>query len=146
MMGGDISNYSPALVMVHVDVIAPRKVEEVRRLGGLIRSTKKQPRRVNLRTANALYRNSQTFRGVSLECFDFDVEDPDDFLSVERFLDRKGINPFRYFERYDSIQEVIRQSAYLPNLMGIVDVPERGLRYGSKFMPSLRLLGNNIGG
>lgn len=145
MMGGDISNYSPVLVMVHVDVFAPKKTEEDRRLFGLIK-TQRSTRKVSLRTINAIYRNSQSFRGVTLECFTTDLDEVEDFESVEDYLDLKGINPFRGFGQYETVQAVVDQMAYLPNLLGVVDIDERALRYGSKFLPVSRLTAMSLGG
>lgn len=147
MLGNDISNDSPSLVMVHVDVFAPYKSEEEKAFLGMVRRVKRE-RKVNIRTANALYRNSQTFRGVTLECFATDgiggVEG--EMEKAEEFLDSKLINPFRNFTTYNSVKEVVDLMAYLPRLLGVVDVDERAMRYGSKSMSVARLMGAGFGG
>lgn len=144
MMGGDISNDSPVLVMVHVDVFAPLHTKEERKFLGLVK-TQRSERKVNIRTINAICRNAQSFRGVTLECFMTD-DNFDAFADVEDYLDTKGINPFRSFAKFVDVQQVVDDMAYLPNLLGVVDINERAMRYGSKFLPASRLMAMTLGG
>jgi hypothetical protein len=70
-----------------------------------------------------------TRRGITLELVSFDLSE-EQLAEVIDFLDKKGTNPFRYFMSYGSIDELIRELPYRPEVVGVLDIPNRLLRYG----------------
>jgi hypothetical protein len=54
-------------------------------------------------------------------------------------LDNLGTNPFNYAVAYEVVSDLIAVLPYRPELVGVVDIPSRGLRYGSKFIDVGRL-------
>lgn len=133
MQGGDISNAAPQTLMVCLDCLVDTKVEETKKFF----RTKTTSRRVlNLRLANQFYRQALHLDGVTFECFTVDGSPLDEW---ETKLDRLNINPFRYFTTYRSPGELASELAYRPNVVGVIDVPERAFTYGSKYMDANRL-------
>ena len=54
-------------------------------------------------------------------------------------LDNLGTNPFNYANAYPVVADLVAELPYRPELKGVVDIPSRGLRYGSKFIEMGRL-------
>jgi len=53
---------------------------------------------------------------------------------VQEDLDNLGTNPFNYYHAYPVVADFVAELPYRPELKGVVDIPERGLRYGSKYI------------
>jgi len=71
-------------------------------------------------------------QGVSLELFDTGCEQRD-LDQVMEDLERIGVNPFRWATAYKTQQELVDEMPYRPELLGVVDLPERAFVYGSKY-------------
>lgn len=136
MQGGDISNASPKMLMVHLDVLTDSETKEIKRrfLPGTVTRVE---RVLNLRAAAGFYRSSRQFDGITLTCF---TTDGQPLREWEERLDRLGINPFRYFESYPSEKALLSEMPYMGNsLIGVVDTLDRALTWGSKYMDPVRL-------
>lgn len=133
MIGGDISNEAPKTVMVNIDCLVDTDTEIVRK--GWFKKEERVKRVLNLRLANLFFRQSRNL-DVKFECFSCDGSSLREF---EDRLERLNINPFQYFTVYKSVDAVVKEMPYRPNLVGIIDIPERALRYGSRYMDQSRL-------
>jgi hypothetical protein len=126
MLKGDISNELPQRVIVVADVFLNTDVEVTKRFK--IFSTQKINKTVRRELLSSLYLTT-TRRGITLELVSFDLSE-EQLAEVIDFLDKKGTNPFRYFMSYGSIDELIRELPYRPEVVGVLDIPNRLLRYG----------------
>ena len=82
--------------------------------------------------ANRLWQFANNY-GVSLELAGFEDEGWTEELLDKAFekLERRVVNPFNYWQIYESIDELVSMLPYRPNLKGVVDIPDRVARYGS---------------
>lgn len=130
MIGGDISNETPPRLIVAIDVVANSELEESK--GFLNRSMQRAKVVPNNLALSHLWNISDKF-GLSVELAAYASElwtqkDLDAFMDR---LDRRGANPFNYAELYNDIEDFVADMPYRPNLKGVVDLPERVMRYGS---------------
>jgi hypothetical protein len=70
-----------------------------------------------------------TNRGVTLELVSYDLDEEELSASME-YIDKVGTNPFRYFSSYDSINHLMADLPYRPEVIGVIDAPNNLLRYG----------------
>jgi hypothetical protein len=126
MLKGDISNELPQRVIVVADVFLNTDVEVTKRFK--IFPVQKINKTVRRELLSSLYLTT-TRRGITLELVSFDLSE-EQLAEVIDFLDKKGTNPFRYFMSYGSIDELIRELPYRPEVVGVLDIPNRLLRYG----------------
>lgn len=130
MKNGDISNVSSPQVIVVTDVVIKLVEEETRRFLGKKISHKIGD--VDLLGANKLWILSSNY-GLSLELAGFTSEGWTEELLEKAFekLERRVVNPFNYWQLYESVDELVTTLPYRPNLKGVVDIPSRVARYGS---------------
>ena len=130
MKNGDISNVSSPQVIVTTDVVIKLVEEESRRLLG--KRTSYKIGEVDLLGANKLWQLSNNY-GISLELAGFESESWNSELLEKAFekLERRVVNPFNYWQLYESVDELVSVLPYRPNLKGVVDKPDRVARYGS---------------
>jgi hypothetical protein len=128
---GDISNETPARIIVLADVVANRKEETTRKL---LRSKTsfaigdlKKMEISKLWTLTNRYGLSVELAGIEEEGWDQTLLD-----KVMDILDRRGGNPFNFAQVYTSTQELVDDLPYRVNLKGVVDVRGRVAMYGSK--------------
>lgn len=116
--------------MVHLDVVVSERPEVTRLLGivPVVRTRSFYDRAV----LNRLWLFTSR-KAVSLELFDTGCSQ-DDMDAVVEDLDRIGTNPFRWASAYPDLQRVVDELAHRPEVAGVVDVPSRGLRYGSRYL------------
>ncbi len=126
MLKGDISNELPQRVLVVADVFLNVDVEVTKRFK--VFSVSKTNKTIRRELLSSLYLTT-TRRGITLELISFDLSE-EQLAEVIDFLDKKGTNPFRYFMSYGSIDELIRELPYRPEVVGVLDIPNRLLRYG----------------
>lgn len=132
MKNGDISNETPPRIIVSIDVVADSDIHEVKRV--LLPNTSERViKGLNNIALSHLWRLANQY-GLSVELCAF-AEDQWTQPLLDKFmerLERRGTNPFNYAELYDSVDDFISDMPYRPNLQGVIDVPGRVARYGSK--------------
>ena len=130
MKNGDISNVSSPQVIATTKLVLNLIEEESRRL--LIKQTSYKLGDINLVATNKLWAMSNNY-GISLELAGFEEEGWTEALLDKAFekLERRVVNPFNYYQLYESVDELVSMIPYRPNLKAIVDTPDRVARYGS---------------
>lgn len=126
MLKGDISNELPKRVIVVVDTFIDIDVK-VKKKFKVIPVTKKTET-FNRSTLSKLYVFAQRV-GYTLELVSFSHTE-DQLEQLVNKLDKKGTNPFRYFTSYEAIDHLIQELPYRPEVVGVLDLPTRLLRYG----------------
>lgn len=126
MQKGDISNELPRRVLVVADVFLNVEVKMTKRFK--IFSIPKIDRNFRRELLSSLYLTT-TRRGITMELVSFDMSH-EQLSDVIDMLDNMGTNPFRYFNSYGSIDQLVGQLPYRPEVVGVLDVPNRLLRYG----------------
>ena len=129
MQAGDISNATPPRALVHLDLVV-KKQPEFSKILGLIPVTRERAYYDRM-VLNALWLHTSRY-AVNLELFDIDASQSDMDVVMED-LERIGTNPFRWASSYRSLNALIDELPYRPEVVGVMDVPERALRYGSKY-------------
>jgi hypothetical protein len=129
--GGDISNETSPRVIVTIDVVVQSEVIENKRL---LRSDvqERKVKSLNYLALSHLWNVANKY-GLSVELAGFESElwTQDDLDKLMDKLDRRGGNPFNYAELYTDIDDFVGELPYRSNLKGIIDLPERVMRYGS---------------
>jgi hypothetical protein len=130
MKNGDISNVSSPQVIATTDVVIKLVEEETRRLLG--KKVLYKIGDIDLLGANKLWLIANNY-GISLELAGFQSEGWTEELLDKAFekLERRVVNPFNYWQLYETVDELVDLIPYRPNLKGIVDKPDRVARYGS---------------
>lgn len=126
MRKGDISNDLPRRIIVTTDTFLTAEVTVKKRFKVI--PVPKVDRKVNRQTLSWLYIYA-TKTGTTLELVSYDMSESDLSQLVD-MLDNMGTNPFRYYTSYDSINHLIAELPYRPEVVGVLDLPDRLLRYG----------------
>lgn len=126
MRNGDISNELPRRVLVTTDVFLNTELTVKRRLG--IFPIPKINYSFN-RVALSNFFVIATNREYTFELISFNLT-YDDLTELNEQLDRMGTNPFRYYSSYDSMEHLIAELPYRPEIIGVLDIPSNLLRYG----------------
>ena len=126
MRHGDISNDLPQRVLVVADVFLTVElhVKKVLKIIPLVQTDKKIRRDI----LSSLYLTANR-RGITFELVSFELSEQE-LSDVIDTLDKMGTNPFRYFTSYESIVHLVDELPYRPEVVGVLDVPNRLLRYG----------------
>jgi len=126
MRNGDISNELPKRVLVVSDVflMVELNVKKKYKLIPFVQVEKKIRRDI----LSSLYLYT-TNRGVTLELVSYGLTD-EQLSETMDYLDNLGTNPFRYFSSYESINHLVNELPYRPEIVGVIDVPSNLLRYG----------------
>ena len=130
MKGGDISNETPPRLIVLAEVVA--EFEKVTERKFLNKTTSLQLKNINKAAVSQLWTLTYKY-GLAVELAGIE-EDGWDQPSLEKvmdILDRRGTNPFNLVQIYLTTQELVDDLPYRTNLKGVVDLPTKGLRYGS---------------
>lgn len=127
MEKGDISNSLPPRILVTFDVIVDEYVDKRKILNIIpVNKTKTHYNRLVL---SHLY--SVTLkRGWTLELVSF-KHDEEELIEVMQNLDQYATNPFRYATPYKSVDKLVDDLPYRAEVAGVVDLPNRLMRYGS---------------
>lgn len=130
MKNGDISNVSSPQVICVTDVVINLKEEEERKF--LSKKSTFKIGDVEMLATNRLWTLSNNY-GISLELAGFESEGWTEELLEKSFdkLERRVVNPFNYWQLYESVDELVGTLPYRANLKGVIDVPGRVARYGS---------------
>lgn len=126
MKNGDISNELPKRIIVVADVFLEVQLTTKRRFK--IFPVTNINRKVRRELLSYLYLIT-TRRGVTMEVVSFDL-DQEQLEELVETLDIMGTNPFRYFNSYDSVDHLVKELPYRPEVIGVLDSPNRLLRYG----------------
>jgi len=126
MQNGDISNTMPQRLMVVLDVIVD-VYTDTRKVLGFIPVVKTRTE-YNRLVLSHLYMISLK-RGVTLELIGFGKSESE-LNEVMVYLDKYGTNPFRYATPYKNVEKLVDELPYRPELLGVIDTPDRLLRYG----------------
>lgn len=126
MKNGDISNELPKRYLIATDIFLEVNitVKKIAKIFPVPKVDKKFRRDI----LSFLYLFT-TKAGVTLEVVSFDLSD-DELSKVMDTLDNMGTNPFRYFSSYESVNHLVSELPYRPEVLGVVDVDSRLLRYG----------------
>lgn len=125
MQNGDISNALPMRVLVTADVIIDT-YDEKKRVMGVPRVKKRVE--YNRLVLSHLYMVTLR-RGWTMELVSFSHSEKE-LADVVLYLDKFGTNPFRYATAYKSIEKLVDELPYRPEVIGVIDMPQRLLRYG----------------
>ena len=68
-------------------------------------------------------------RGITMELVSFNHSE-DEMIELMVHLDKVGTNPFRYGTSYKSVDALVKELPYRPEVIGVIDMPSRLLRYG----------------
>lgn len=130
MIGGDISNVSSPQVIATTDILFTLKTVEEKRL--LSKKTYTSIGDLNLLAANKLWVISNKY-AISLELAGFEDQGWTEELLEKAFLklERRAVNPFNYWQLYESPHEIVGTLPYRANLKAVIDVPGRVAMYGS---------------
>lgn len=126
MKHGDISNDLPKRVIVTLDTFLNVAVEVKKKFKILPVATKSTT--LNRAMLSRMYLFSQR-AGYTMELASFTLNE-DALQKVIDNLDHVGTNPFRYFTVYESVDHLVQELPYRPEVVGVLDVPSRALRYG----------------
>jgi hypothetical protein len=126
MQNGDISNAMPQRVIVTADVITDTYEDKKKILGIIpVQNRRKEYNRLVL---SHLYMTTLK-RGITMELVSF-THSEDELVKLMLHLDKIGTNPFRYGTSYKSVDKLVAELPYRPEVIGVIDIPARLLRYG----------------
>lgn len=126
MLGNDISNSMPQRVIVTADVITDIYEDNKYVLGFI--PVKKSRKEYNRLVLSHLYMTTLK-RGITMELVSF-THSEDEMDKLMLHLDKIGTNPFRYGSSYKSVDKLVAELPYRPEVIGVIDIPTRLLRYG----------------
>lgn len=126
MRKGDISNELPKRIIVTTDVFLQVELTVKKRFK--VVSVPQIDKKIRREILSFLYIYT-TRQGVTLELASFDTNE-EKLSQVMDMLDSMGTNPFRYFTAYGSVNQLVDELPYRPEVIGVLDKPERLLRYG----------------
>ena len=129
MRGGDISNEVPKRVIVTLDCILDRRPSFKKVLGIAIPEEEVSYNRLALAT---FWRFKDTYEySLELVGFEYTQLEMDEVLED---LDNLGTNPFNYAKAYNVVADLVAELPYRPEVKNVIDIHERGLRYGHWYM------------
>ena len=122
----DISNELPKRMLVTTDVIMDVEISVKKKL--LIIPTVKVNKKFRRDVLSYLYIYTSRM-GVTLELVSYELDEQNLSEAMDS-LDKVGTNPFRYFTAYESVNHLVNELPYRPEVLGVVDVDSRLLQYG----------------
>lgn len=126
MKNGDISNELPKRIIVTTDVFLLVELTVKKRFKFISLPVVDKKLRREVLSFLYLYTMKQ---GITLELVSFSM-DNEELTGLVDMLDNMGTNPFRYFTAYDSVSSLVAELPYRPEVIGVLDKPDRLLRYG----------------
>jgi hypothetical protein len=123
---GDISNDLPRRIIVTTDTFLTVEVTVQKKLR--IFPVPKIDKKINRQFLSWLYLYT-TRTGTTLELISYDLSE-EDLKSLVDTLDEIGGNPFRYYTSYGKVEQLVNELPYRPEVLGVLDKPDRLLRYG----------------
>jgi hypothetical protein len=138
MRGGDISNESPKRVFVTLDCIIEVVDKEHKLLGMPFLKVNRKEYEYNILSLNKLWNFSGRL-GLALDIAGIG-RSQEDMDRVLEDLNNTGANPFSRAYGFDSIDALVSQLPYRPDLAGVIDDPKNALRYGSWYIDMNRAM------
>ena len=126
MRKGDISNDLPKRIVVIADTFLDYDVKISKKFKVFPVSSKET--KYNRSILSRLYVFAQNI-GYTMELASFSLNE-EELQTLVNKLDKMGTNPFRYFTSYESIEHLVSELPYRPEVAGVLDLPSRMLRYG----------------
>ena len=126
MRHGDISNELTPRILVVSDTFLEVEIQVKRRLK--VFPVPKVDRVIKRELLSFLYIYTNK-SGTTLELISYNMNEETLSKTVDH-LDALGTNPFRYFSSYDSIEHLVAELPYRPEVLGVLDLPKNLLRYG----------------
>ena len=126
MYKGDLSNALPKRVLVNVEPLLIKTKEVVKKFKFIPVETEKLLYDRLLLNKFYLYTSRSE---VTLELISFDYSESE-MEKMYNEIDRVGTNPFRYYSSYKSAKKLVDDLPYRPEVVGVIDIPERRLMYG----------------
>jgi hypothetical protein len=127
MQGGDLSNEKPKRVAVTVDCLLDRK-PIIKKFLGLIPHASEEIE--YNRAMLSRFWNYASNTGYSLELVGFGYS-PSEMEEMFDDLDNLGTNPFNYVKAYRVVADLVAEMPYRNELVCVIDIPSRAMRYGS---------------
>lgn len=135
MLGNDISNGVPMRVLVHLDVITVTVEEKVPFLKFFSRAVEHEF--FDKLVLSNLWRFSD-MSGTVMELFATEISQRQLDAKLA-WLDEQQAHPFRSATSYPNISALVSELPYRQDIYGVIDLPERGLRYGSRWLDLSRI-------
>jgi hypothetical protein len=126
LKNGDISNELPRRIIVVSDVFLTVELNFEKKFKFF--SVPKPEQKIRRDILSFLYMYT-TKNGITLELVSYDLNYEELSKTVD-VLDSMGTNPFRYFSSYKSIDKLVAELPYRPEIIGVLDMPKNLLRYG----------------
>jgi len=126
MQKGDLSNELPKRVIVIADTFLDYEISIKKALGFIY--VPKKDERINRALLSRLYLFAQNV-GYTMELGSFSLSKRDLETLMDQ-LDNMGTNPFRYCNAYESLDSLVAELPYRPEVIGVLDLPDKVLRYG----------------
>ena len=126
MRNGDISTELPKRILVTTDAFSIVESNITKRFKVIPKVNKELKIRKDILSRFYLFTSK---KGVTLELISYAIND-EDLAELLLTLDAMGTNPFRYSRAYDSIEAVVNDLPYRPEVLGVIDMPKNLLRYG----------------
>lgn len=127
MLGGDISNSVPGRILVTYDYITHDEPSPRKFLGVVVGV--KHNLQVSSATVSTLARLADKVDArMELVVFGTDDTGADEVLAD---LDKRSWQPFNYARGYESSFDLASDLPYRPEVMGVIDLPERSAGYGT---------------
>ena len=126
MRKGDISNDLPARILVTTNTFLTVEVTVQKKFK--IFPVPKIDKKINRQFLSWLYLYT-TKQGLTLELVSYDLTTTELSQLVD-MLDSMGTNPFRYYTSYEAVNHLVAELPYRPEVLGVLDLPDRLLRYG----------------
>jgi len=129
LKGGDLSNEVPLRVAVTLDCIIDRRPVLKKVLGISIPD---EEITYNRQALAYFWRFAEkNYYVMELVGFGYTQKEMDEVLED---LDNLGTNPFNYAKSYNVVADLVAELPYRPELKNVIDIPERGLRYGHWYL------------
>ena len=129
MQGGDLSNETPRRAVVSVDCFLDRE-PVFKKVLGLIPHTSENVT-YNRAMLSRFWRYSND-NGLILELVGFGYSQKE-MNEIMDDLDNLGTNPFRYAKAHRVVADLVAELPYRNELLCVIDIPTRALRYGSRY-------------
>ena len=129
MQGGDLSNETPRRAVVSVDCFLDRE-PVFKKILGVIPHTSENVT-YNRPMLSKFWRYSND-NGLILELVGFGYSQKE-MNEIMEDLDNLGTNPFRYAKAHRVVADLVAELPYRNELLCVIDIPTRALRYGSRY-------------